>query len=96
MHQALVLVVEVHTVAVAVAPCFTLCASAFSRPTAVAVTLKAGVPYLPKVVLVDISLVKVGSNTRAARDGAVYAYAGNAYACHATEEVVAYLRFIST
>ena len=57
-----------HSVAVAVSPRGAAGTLAFACPTAVAVLFKAGVPYLPEVVLIYIALVKVGADACAARN----------------------------
>ena len=47
MHQLFVVVVQVHSVALAVAPHLALRARPFVRPRAVAIFLKTSVPHLP-------------------------------------------------
>ena len=79
----------------AVTPYLTLGTNSLATPLSIAVTLKTAVPDLPKIIVVDVSLIEMGANACTTRYRAVDAYAGNADACHASKEVVAYLGLVS-
>ena len=62
-EQVFVIVVEVHTVALAVLPHLAVGALALLRPRAVAELLEAVLPHIPEVILVDIALREISTHT---------------------------------
>ena len=70
-EQVLVIVVEVHTVALAVLPHLAVGALALLRPCAIAELLEAVLPHIPEVVFVDVTLREVGAHRGTARDVAI-------------------------
>ena len=92
-HPAVV-AVQVHTAAEAVAEHLAGGAFAAPRPLAVAKGFEAVLPHVPEFVAVDIALVEIGTDRRAARNGAVDADRGDGNARGALVEMVAHLGFI--
>lgn len=70
-EQPALVVVEMHAVAFAIAPKGAIGTLAPARPRAVAKRLEAVVPHLHEIIGIDITLVKIGSDTGTGRDGAV-------------------------
>ena len=70
-EQVLVIVVEVHAVTLAVLPHLAVSTLALLRPFAVAELLEAGLPHIPEVVFVDVTLREVGAHRGATRDVAI-------------------------
>ena len=61
-------------VAKAVAPHLAVCALTGFHPFAVAIFFKSVLPDIPETVFIDVSLMIVGADAEAARDGAVGEY----------------------
>ena len=67
-HQQIAFVVaQVHTITLAVAEHIAVGTLAVAHPFAVAEWLKSVLPYIPKVILVDVALIKVATHTCTAR-----------------------------
>ena len=64
-HKIAVFVAEVHATAFAVAKHLTIGTLIFFHPTAVAIILEPVFPHVPKIVLVDVSLIVFSSNAGA-------------------------------
>lgn len=94
--QISIIVVEVHTVALAILPHLALGALALTRPIAVTELLEAVLPHIPKVVAVDVALREVGTYTRAARNIAIDTYRGDAEARVALEGRLTSLQLVAT
>ena len=73
-EEVLVVIVEVHAVALAVLPHLTVGALALLRPGAVTKLLEARLPHIPEVILIYITLREVGTHACAARDIAIDTY----------------------
>ena len=86
-EQVLVIVVEVHAVALAVLPHLAVGALALLRPCTVAELLEAVLPHIPEVILIYITLREVGTYAGAARDIAIDTYGGYTDACMTLEGV---------
>ena len=94
-HKRAIFAAEVHASTFAVAEEFAVVARCeFTHPLAVAVGLKAILPYLPKVIVVDIALVVLATHTCASRYAAVDEDRRYTHARSAMEEVVAHFQFI--
>ena len=91
----MVVVVEVHTITLAVAPHLALLASPLMRPLAVAERLKAVLPHLPEVVFIDIALVEASADTRTARNSTIDLNTYNADARLTAKEVIPHLRLVA-
>ena len=79
-EQVFVIVVEVHTIALAVLPHLAVGALALLRPRAVAELLEAVLPHIPEVIPIDIALREVGAYRGAARNIAIHTDRGDANA----------------
>ena len=60
-QQLLVVIVQVHPAALAIFPQITVGTLPFLCPATITVLLKAVLPHIPQVVLVDIALMKITS-----------------------------------
>ena len=87
-------VAEVHAVAFAVFPDFTGGALVFMHPGAVPEGLEACVPDFHEVILVDVSLMIIGSDTGAGGDAAVGKDGTNGDAGGADVEVAAHIALV--
>lgn len=94
--QVAVVVVEVETGALTVAPHLAVLTLVFPSPTSVTHDLKAVLPDVPKVILVDVALVHVATDGGAAADGAVATDTGHLHAAAAIEEMVADTLLVGT
>ena len=94
IEQPAVVAVQVHTAAEAIAEHLAGGAFAAPRPLAVAEGFEAVLPHVPEPIAVDIALVEIGTDRRAARNGAVDADRGDGNARGALVEMVAHLGFI--
>ena len=65
-EEVLVVVVEVHAIALAVLPHLAVSTIALFRPCTVAELLEAVLPHIPEVVTIDVSLREVRSHRGAA------------------------------
>ena len=91
----MVVVVEMHTVAFAIAPHLALGTLALASPPPVAEGVEPRVPHLPNVVGVDVALVETCPNACATRYGSVYLDAYDADAGHTTEEAIPHLGLVA-
>ena len=71
VQQFAVVAVEVHAAAQTVAEHLAVGACAAPRPIAVAEGFEAVLPHVPEFIPVDVALMEVGTDRRAARNGAV-------------------------
>ena len=95
-EQVLIIVVEVHTIALAVLPHLAVGALALLCPGAVTKLLEARLPHIPEVILIYITLREVGTHACAARDVAIDADRGCAHTCVALKGIRAHSQFVST
>ena len=94
-HQTTIFSAQVHTIAFAEVEHFAVFARlCLSHPIAVAVLLKAILPHIPELIMVDIPLVVLTSDTGASRDTAIDENRGDGYACGTLVEMVAHLAFV--
>lgn len=94
-EQATVTIVQVHAVALAVAEEGTVGTKAGLCPTAVAEGLEAVLPHVHEVIVVDVTLVVVGTDAGTGGDGAVRQDGGDTDAGVAGVEAVAHLAFVT-
>ena len=73
-EKVFAIVVEVHTVILAVLPHLAVGALALLCPGAVTKLLEARLPHIPEVILIYITLREVGTHACAARDIAIDTY----------------------
>ena len=95
-EEVFVIVVEMHTVALAVLPHLAVGALAPLRPVAVAELLEAVLPHIPEVILIYITLREVSAHACAARDIAIDADRGCAHTCVALKGVGAHTQLVAT
>ena len=93
-QQFPVVVSEVHSVAFAVAEHRAVGALAFAHPLSISIRLKSGVPDLPKIIFVDVTLMVVASDARTSRDRAINQHRGYIHARITTEEIFSYIAFV--
>ena len=91
-----VAVAEVHAVAEAIAPHLAVGTLAGLHPFPVTIHLKLVLPNIPKVVLIDISLMVVGTDAEASRNGAVGQDGGHIDASATRVIMVAHLALITS
>ena len=93
-EQLSLVVVEVHTVALAIAPQATIGAFTAAGPRAIAKGLEAIVPHIHKVIGIDISLVKIGADAGTGRDRAIGQHRSHIDPGMAGIKMVAHLVFV--
>ena len=86
-EKVLIIVVEVHAVALAVLPHLAVGTLALLRPCAVTELLEAVLSHVPEAILIYITLREVGTYRRTARDVAIHAYRRYADTCMTLERV---------
>ena len=95
MQQIVVAIVQMHAIAKAKRIHFTVGAFAFFSPAAVTIFNKAAIPYIPKIVFVNITLYVIAANAAAPQNGAVNKNAAHRNARFAAKKVVPDFAFIS-
>ena len=71
-HQCAILTAEVHSPTLAIAEEFAVVAwLQLLHPLAIAIWFKAILPYLPEVILIDIALIVLTTNTGESRNTTV-------------------------
>ena len=93
-EQPSLVVVQVHTVSFTIAEHLAVGTGALSCPLAVAIDAETVVPNSHEVVFVDVSLMIVGADARAGRDGTVGKNRGGVDARVAEKQMVAHLTFV--
>ena len=95
-EEVTVAVVQVHTVALAVAEKGTVGTHTFFHPATIAEGLEAVLPHVHEVVAVDVALVVVGTDAGAGGDRAVRQNGGDTDAGIAGVEAIAHLALVAT
>lgn len=95
-QKILIVIVEVHTIALAELPHLAVGTLALLRPTAVAELLEAILPHIPEVIAVDVSLGEVTTHRRASRDVTIHTNGCYADASVALKWASAHLHLIAT
>lgn len=95
-EEVTVAVVQVHTVALAVAEKGTVGTHTFFHPATIAEGLETVLPHIHEIVAVDIALVVVGTDAGAGGDRAVRQNGGDADAGVAGVEAIAHLALVAT
>ena len=95
VEQLAVIAVQVHAAAQAVAEHPAVGTRTPPRPLAVAEGLETVLPHIPEVVAVDVALVEVGADRRAARNGAVDTDRGDRHPRGTLVELVADLGLVA-
>ena len=80
-----------HSSALAVAEKLAGAARALFHPGSVAINLEAVIPHFHKIVLIDVALIVVCTNTHAGGDGAVVEHGAHIHSGVAAEKVVSHL-----
>ena len=93
-QQFAVTVAEMHAVALTITEILTIGTFVAFHPTAVAIQHVTVLPDIHEVVLVNIPLVVVGTDTGTGSDGTVGHHGAHADTCLTGEETVAHLTFI--
>ncbi len=87
---------QMHPVAFAVAKEVAIGTIALAHPLAVAKGSKAILPYVHKIVLVDIALLKVTADTGTGRNCPICQDGTHRNPCATSIEVIAYIAFVPT
>ena len=95
-QQILVVIVEVHTVTLAVLPHLTVGALTLLGPCSIAELLEAILPHVPEVILIDVALRKVGTHACATRYVAIHANRGYTNTRIALERIGANAHLVAT
>lgn len=95
-EEVTVAVVQVHTVALAVAEKGTVGTHTFFHPATISEGLEAVLPHIHEVILVDVALVVVGTNAGTGGDRAVRQNGGDTDAGVAGIEAIAHLALVAT
>ena len=96
VEQVVVVVVEVHTIALTEFPHLAILTLAFASPLAVAERLEAVLPHLPDVVFIDIALVETRTDTRTARNCTIDLDTHDADARLTAKEIIPHLCLVAT
>ena len=87
-------ITEMHTITSAITPIATALAVFLAHPLTIPVRYIAILPYLHKVILIDISLIVIRTDTGTSRNGTVCHHRTYRHTCMTVEEQVADLSFI--
>jgi hypothetical protein len=94
-HEGAVFAAEMHTSTLAITKELAVLARLFLfHPLSVTVIHKAVLPYLPKVIRINVTLVELAPNTGASRYTTINQDRGYTHARSTMEEMVAYLHLI--
>lgn len=78
-QEVAIIITEVHPITKAVLPAFTSGTGSSFCPTTVAVLFEPILPYLPKVVVMDVALLVIKTDTGAGTDRAIAEDRGNVH-----------------
>ncbi len=94
-HQELsIFITKVHAVATAVSEDFAVGARTCTHPFTLTIAVEAICPYVHEIILINITLVEVGTYARASRYASIAEHRSYGDARIATEETVAYHRLV--
>ena len=95
-HQLSIGIAQMHSIALTIAPHRTIGAIALTHPLSVTIFGKAILPHIPEIIFIDVSLMKICSDTRTSRDRAINKHRAYTHARITTEEMLTYIALIIT
>ena len=96
VHQPSIVVAQMHSPTLAVAPHLAVGTLVMARPLPMAELFEAVLPNIPKAIPIDIALMEVGPDRRTARNGAIHPDRGDRNAGSTLIEMVAHLSFVTS